>query len=543
MEKLRYIKIILITGFLILLLPLNTLATNNTKWHWDDTAEINARIDGEIPSIKLTKWTPINITILDDFFLNWDELRKIRPEWYLKLFWPLNPFLPQPIQRFLGYTSLKLETEIIDGNSRGWHVKVEPTTIVKTTTGMTHHVTLYVQTDDSAINSSVIVAIKCTRIDAVGGELGTTYIYVPVKAAPTNFIEMKTVGDTTKYAGLKTMVYFSLDVINEGYYKDVFQFEIEADNGLLGLFNEQAVVIKPGETKRVTLGILTPEKLFDTGTANKINVYVKSSGNETRTLIGTLTVITRGFYITPLVWIITGFIFLILFTIIIIYILYREIKERELYGRPTKPWLIPEEREYLRELKEKDPEEYRKTLSMMKQEYQSAMLWYKDYIKSKEGLAKLEEESEEIQDVVKESGGKSEENTEKLEEEEEEIGEAKPKKLFRFLSSFKKLEEDENEGNALKEDYEEEPIERESSDEAISSRSVKSILSRLFSGSKDKKMDEGDSLEEDGIDRIEEESMDASQESLEKSYKTMKRNHLMQKILRQQEKQRKKIVK
>ncbi|HEC89275.1 MAG TPA: hypothetical protein ENI44_01685 [Thermoplasmatales archaeon] len=103
----RYLRIILIVAFLILILPLDTLATNNSKWHWDDTAEINARIDGEIPSIKLTKWTSINITIVDDFFLNWDEIRRIRPEWYLKLFWPLNPFLPQPIQRFLGYTSLK----------------------------------------------------------------------------------------------------------------------------------------------------------------------------------------------------------------------------------------------------------------------------------------------------------------------------------------------------------------------------------------------------------------------------------------------------
>ncbi len=378
LKKLRYTRVILLCYFLILSIPLNVVASSNDKWHWDETAEINAWINGEISSIKLTEWTPINITILDDFFLNWDEIREFRPEWYLKLFWPLNPFLPQPIQRFLGYTSLKLEAEIVDGNPTGWHVKVEPTTIVKTTSGMKHQVTLEVQTDDSAIDSSVIAAIKCTRIDALGGELGTTYIYVPVKAAPTNFIRMKTIGETTKYAGLKTMVYFTLDVVNEGYYKDVFQFEIDAENGLLGLFNEQAIVIKPGETKRVTLGILTPEKLFDIGTANKIDVYVKSSGNSTRTHIGTLTVITQGFYITPLVWIVTGFILFILSVIIATYLFYRLNEFSEL----VKPWLIPEEKKYLEYLKKNKPDEYHKVLDMMRQEYQSAMLWYRSYFKT-----------------------------------------------------------------------------------------------------------------------------------------------------------------
>ena len=533
MEELRYLRIILIVAFLILILPLDTLATNNSKWHWDDTAEINARIDGEIPSIKLTKWTSINITIVDDFFLNWDEIRRIRPEWYLKLFWPLNPFLPQPIQRFLGYTSLKLEAEIIDGNPRGWHVKVDPTTIVKTNTGMVHRVILYVQTDDSAINSSVIAAIKCTRRDALGGELGTTYIYVPVKAAPTNFIEMKTVGSTTKYAGLKTMVYFTLDVINEGYYKDVFQFEIEAENGLLGLFNEQAVVIKPGETKRVTLGILTPEKLFDTGTANKVEVYVKSSGNETKTLIGTLTVITQGFYITPLVFIVAGFIFFIFLIAISIYMLYRETKEKEFYGRPTKPWLIPVEREYLKELKEKDREKYRRTLKMMKEEYQSALLWYKDYIKSK-NLEKLKSKSQETKETTEDL----EESKESLDKGEEGLEKTESKKSFRFIPSFKKSEEDEGES-----------VVKENSDENSSSEGS-SLLSKLFGRSKDRMIEKEPFSKEDREDILEEippeinqKASDSSQEPLNKSSKIRKRNHLMQKIVRQQRKQRKNMEK
>ena len=519
----KYTKGIIIIGVLILLLPLHTVAIN-TKGYWNETAEVNARIDGEIPSIKLTQWTPVNLTVRDEFFLNWSKLSKIRPEWYLKLFWPLNPFLPQPIQRFLGYTSLRFEAEIIEGDSRGWHVKVNPTTIIKTTTGMSHHITLYVQTDDSAINSSIIAAIKCTRIDALGGELGTTYIYVPVKAAPTNFIEMRTTGGTMKYAGLKTIVYFTLDIINEGYYKDVFQFDIDAENGLLGLFNEQAIVIKPGETKRVTLGILTPEKLFDTGTANKVNVYVKSSGNETKTLIGSLTVITQGFYITPLVWIIAGIIIFFLMIITLIYMLYKESKERELYGRPTKPWLIPEEREYLRELKNKDPEKYHKTLRMMKDEYLSALLWYKDYIKSMD-LEKLKKEEKTKEERKKE-------DLEDIEKSEEHVD----KKLERKESR----EKDRVEGNIVEKNPEEKSIAEDLSEEEKSSGGGESILSKLFSRFENKRVGKGHSSKKDEESIGEEKISDVNEETPEESPKSRKRKRLMQKILRQQEKHHRK---
>jgi len=50
-----------------------------------------------------------------------------------------------------------------------------------------------------------------------------------------------------------------------------------------------------------------------------------------------------------------------------------------MFGKPDKPWNLPEERKYLEKLKEKDKEEYNNVLKMMRDEYKSALLWYKSY--------------------------------------------------------------------------------------------------------------------------------------------------------------------
>jgi uncharacterized membrane protein len=348
----------------------------------EESAEINARIDGIIPSIKVSEWTSIDIIIKDAFGINWDFLRQTIPEWWMRFFWPLNPAFPQPVERFLGYTNFKLsipQNELPDG----WLARVVPSFINQSNTGNEHPVTLQVQVDDSAVDSQVTIPLKCTRIDTLGGEIGYSYIYIPLKPSPTNFITPLKTDISQKEAGPKTMVYFNLDIINEGYYKDVFQFDVETENELLGLIDQQAITLEPGETSQISLSILTPETFFDPGTPNLVKIYVYSSGNDTKTLISTLTVITRGVYISPLVLIIAIPIILIVIFLYIVFIRIKDKKIIEKFGKIDKPWNITEEKKYLQNLKEKDKEEYIKTIDMMKDEYKSSMLWYKDYIKNK----------------------------------------------------------------------------------------------------------------------------------------------------------------
>ena len=381
----------------------------------EESPEINAHIRGKIPSIKITEWTPINITIKDAFGIDWDFLRTslfpkltaIFPSFsenFMRLVWPYKRAFPQPVQRFLGYTSLKLEPEIIEGNPNGWYLKVTPNYIGESNTGWYHNVTLDARTDDSAVDNSVVVGIKVTRIDTLGGEIGSAYIYVPVKAATANYVSVSSSSQTTKRVPPKSMVYLTFDIKNEGYYKDVFQFDIDAENDLLPLIQEQAITLEPGETQTVTLGVLTPEKFFDAGTPNNIDISVYSIGDKTRVHVRSFTIITEGFYFSPLIGIILAPIIIIIILLYFIFVYRKRKREEELFGKPEKPWNIPEERKHLEELKQKDKQAYEKERAMMEDEYQSALLWYYDHrqsMKQEQGMGKSQNLGSKVNDFFK----------------------------------------------------------------------------------------------------------------------------------------------
>ncbi len=377
--RLKHIQHVLLSTLLLALLVFSLFTSvQAAEEDTESAAEVNAYIVGDIPSINISDWTPITIHVTDAFGIDWDRLKSTIPEWYMRLIWPFNPSFPQPVERFLGHTSIRFDPEIIEGDSNGWFMRVIPSTVIDSNSGDVHTIVLEAKTDDSAVDYTVVIGVKCTRIDTLGGEIGSSYIYIPVKASPTNYVEMRT-SVTTKNAGLKQMVYFDVQITNNGYYRDVFELDLQEENGLMGLANEQIIVMDPGETKQVTIGVLTPEKVFDPGTPNKINVYVSSIGDPSKTFVGSLVIITQGMYISPIVGLIAAPIIILLLFIFFIYYMLRVRKQQKLFVKPEKPWTIPEERTYLTELKEKDPKKYEEVLQMMKQEYQSALLWYESY--------------------------------------------------------------------------------------------------------------------------------------------------------------------
>ncbi len=390
LNRLAVVFIVLLFSSLALISPVTAQDEDVSE----DPAEINARIIGDIPPIQgtqgTTKWTQIEIEISDAFGIDYRTLSENIPQWVMEILWPLNPSFPQPVKRYLGEMSFSLDPKILEGNENGWNVRMATgySEITGSLSGDAHKVFLEVQVDDSSIDNSVIIGIKCTRKDTFGDPIGYSYIYVPVKASPTNYIKMETLEDSTKETGPKTIVDFNLDIKNEGYYKDVFEFEIEEENGLMGLMNQQAITMEPGETKRVTLEILTPEKFFDPGTPNQIQVYVRSTGNSTKTLIGSLIVVTKGFYFSPLIGIIATPIIILLLIVYIVFIWFKNKRDSEVLGKPDKPWDVPAEKKYLKELKDKDEEKYKEVSDMMQQEYQSAMLWWKSsQQQSKSGIS------------------------------------------------------------------------------------------------------------------------------------------------------------
>lgn len=349
----------------------------NADGQFDDAAEIIANIDApdyKIPAVRISEWTSINITVTDAFGINWTQLETFFPI-RSRYLWPLIHPSWKP---FLGYTSLRFEPEIIQGDPNGWRLRVTPNAIPQANSGKTYKLTLEVQADDINIDYAVVVGIRAVRSSVYGDDIGDSYIYVPVKASALNNVKMQTTS-TTIEAAPHSIVRFDATISNFGYYKDMFSIELRSENDLKILSPNQVIVLEPGSNQKISIDVLTPEKLFDPGTPNRIEVYIFSSGDPNAMHIGSLVVITKGVFISPLGLIIAAPIILLLLIVFLFFLYTKDKKDRELYGKPDKPWLIPEEKRYLEQLKADDKEKYSEILSLMRDEYASSLLWYQSY--------------------------------------------------------------------------------------------------------------------------------------------------------------------
>ncbi|HEC89986.1 MAG TPA: hypothetical protein ENI44_05345, partial [Thermoplasmatales archaeon] len=170
MRNIHLATILLLSILILSLFPsiITVMAENDET----EPSEINMYVDGDIPTVQTSNWTNISLILVDRCGIDWEHIKnslsaKLWPLWnrnYYKYHW----------RRYLGYTSLKLEPEIIKGNPQGWHLKFNRSTITNTTTSFTHRVQLQAMVDDTAVDYSVIVGIKCTRFDVFGGVSGVS---------------------------------------------------------------------------------------------------------------------------------------------------------------------------------------------------------------------------------------------------------------------------------------------------------------------------------------------------------------------------------
>jgi hypothetical protein len=392
----------------------------------EEPAEIVATIDVSdniIPPIGVSEWTTINLTVLDAYGIPWAYLSSKLPI-LARYIWPIIHPSWKP---FLGYSSLRFEPEIIEGDSRGWYTRVTPSAIPNADQNKTYPLKLEVKTDDIAVDYAVVVGIKVTRVNVFGDDAGVSYIYIPVKASSLNNIKMET-QVSTKETAPHSFVHFDIIVRNLGYYRDMFSLEFIEENGLEVATSKQLFVLNPGESQDIRIDVLTSERLFDLGTPNKIEIYAVSSGDSNSIHIGTIVVITKGVFISPLIGIIATPIIVVLIILCILFYNIKNKRDQELFGKPTKPWTLPEEKKYLEKLKEKNKEEYDKVLQMMKDEYQSALLWFEDYRNSMKSGEKGRKQKESLgtkfTNFFKGSNEKSEEDK-SVEKEEKIIEETK----------------------------------------------------------------------------------------------------------------------
>lgn len=285
-------------------------------------AGVNLYIEGEIPSVHPSKWTSINLTLVDCCGINWTRFSKNFKPWQRNLLLCINP----KWRRYFGNTTLKLEANVIGENVEGWHVRFNRSTITETTAGCVHTVQLQAMVDDSVVDYSVIVEIKCTRFDVFGDIMGVSYLYLPLKAIPVSNIHME--NPQEKIMSPKTLVDIDLSITNYGNYRETLGFIIETeDDEVIARLDTQTLVLDPKEEKQITLRVLTPETFIDFGTPHQINIYTyPTKGDMEATYIGSITIVTRGIYFSPLIGIIG--IPLLGITLICYFLRYRRRKHR-----------------------------------------------------------------------------------------------------------------------------------------------------------------------------------------------------------------------
>jgi hypothetical protein len=306
------------------------------------------------------------------------ELAKMRAFFITRFLWPV--ILHREWAPFLGYSKIIFDAEIV-GNHSGWSASVSPRTIGQSTNGTKALLSLNVQVTDLASENTAIVRISATRYNKDNSLYGTSYYEIPVRSDRLDYIDIKPL-DPVKEVPPDSFVYYQIEITNKGYFTDTFLITTQSDSSIKAQFNEQSLVLNPGETRIITLQVMTDDIFFDPGTTRTINITSQSLKFPEKTFYAQVQVITKGFYLSPLL---IFYIVLILIILILIYFIFfyrKQKKDRELFGKPQKPWNIPIEKRHLEELKQKDKEAYDKERLMMEDEYKSAMLWYDSYQQS-----------------------------------------------------------------------------------------------------------------------------------------------------------------
>ena len=385
-------RIRIISTFIVLCIVFPTLAAVGQQ-ESESGAELSILpVNNKIPPIIPDEDNFIELEYVDRMGINWtvlsrftwifasDEYKdsimgKLVSFWTVRIWWP--NFRHRDWKPFLGYTSVRLETEII-GDPKGWTASIYPNTIPQSTNGTTADIKLRVNVDELAAENTVTIKIKATRYLKDNSPYGSSYFSIPVKSEKLNYLDVKPI-DTVKEVPPDSIVNFEIEVTNLGYFIDTFVATVESDDDVTGLLSDQSFVLNPRETRTVTLYVYTQDTFFDPGTTHTLNISAYSLKYPDNKYFAQVQVTTRGFYFSPLLIFSMALVIIILIMIYVVFFYVKEKRDRELFGKPTKPWTLPEEKRYLDKLKEKDKEEYDKVLHMMKDEYQSALLWFEDY--------------------------------------------------------------------------------------------------------------------------------------------------------------------
>ena len=173
-----------------------------------------------------------------------------------------------------------------------------------------------------------------------------------------------------------------ITIKNIGSHIDTYNFGVNCSDENMVVTPPPAITLKPGEEGQALVGVAAPRTFSAAGFITSINVSAYSADDPKTIFYNTITLKTSGIYATGETTYNGALLLAILFVLVAMYLYFLRKRREKICKKPEKPWEIPEEKDYLEKLKEKNKEEYNKVLEMMKEEYESSLLWYNSYVKA-----------------------------------------------------------------------------------------------------------------------------------------------------------------
>ncbi|MEA3191381.1 MAG: hypothetical protein QOD77_1963 [Thermoplasmata archaeon] len=203
-------------------------------------------------------------------------------------------------------------------------------------------------------------------------------------------------GNNIQSLGPRESAQASLRVTNFGSLPRTFAFALGQNECGLKVAPPVGLTIPGSTTVDVPFTVLGPDTRFDPlGMDTRlcrigIDTYAVDNPGQVRSMTVSAK-LAPGIAIDPVLvfWLVA-----IAAAILLLVLLLRRRKEKieeEILGKPQKPWTIPVEQVYLRELKARDPRAwYVVRHFLMEDEYRSALLWYRAYKKGTKGARRKE---------------------------------------------------------------------------------------------------------------------------------------------------------
>ena len=209
-------------------------------------------------------------------------------------------------------------------------------------------------------------------------DTGTQYAEANLIAKASTY----SVGLLSMYEAPKTIrpngiTTYQIEVEHLGNYFEHYTLWVKPEEGWIAEI-ERSLVVFPGGKAFANLTICAPETFYASGKVAIINVYARPLSNPDIVYNIPVVVLVKGFYIPPYVpWIVIPVIIIIALVLIFILLpIHRRLAEYR--GRPQRPWKLPKEKKYLLDVRDTSGLiAVMRAKRLMREEYRSALLWWK----------------------------------------------------------------------------------------------------------------------------------------------------------------------